>query len=88
MSEKRTDLGDGAEGPLERSDFLRKEEEDVTRGRSAARAKSGEREGSLGWVMVEESVGTPRNWEARSLYCFWRFTSVAWRVLDALGLRQ
>lgn len=50
---KRTDLGDGATAEL-RKDFLRKEEEDPTRGRSAARAKSLEREGSLGCERVDE----------------------------------
>lgn len=63
---KRTDFGDGApafEGS--RRDFLRKEEDDVTRGRSEARAKSCEREGSFGWVMMSD-VGVfsvPWNWE-------------------------
>ena len=86
-SEKRTDFGEGAVGPVDpRRDFFRKDEEEVTRGRSVARAKSSESEGSLGWVIVEDavSVGTPRNCAARSLYCFWRFFSVSWSALDAL----
>jgi hypothetical protein len=46
-----------------RKDFFRKEEEDVTRGLSVARAKSLESEGSLGWVIVEAVVldGCPWN---------------------------
>lgn len=50
MSLNRTDLEPrpGEAGPDVRSDFLRNEEEDVTRGRSEARAKSLAREGSLG----------------------------------------
>lgn len=65
---------------------MRNDEEDVTCGRSVARAKSSESEGSLGCEIVEdvESVGMPRNCAARSLYCFCRFRSVSWRVLDAL----
>lgn len=53
-----------------RSDFLRKEEEDPTRGRSVARAKSLEREGSLGCESVDDvlEVGWPRNCDARSSY--------------------
>ena len=51
----------------------------MTRGRSEALAKSSEREGLFGWAMVEDvvSVGTPRNWERRSLYCFCRPCSVS-----------
>lgn len=64
---------------MSRSDFLRNEEEDATLGRSAARAKSPERAGSLGWDIVEDvvSVGTPRNWDARSLYCDRRLFSIS-----------
>ena len=60
-SVKRTDL----EGPvdevgelrvLSRREVLRKEELDAILGLSVARVKSGEREGSLGWVMVGEST--------------------------------
>ena len=67
--------------------FLRKEEEDATRGRSDARAKSSERAGLLGWDIVEEvvSVGTPLNWAARSLYCCRRVFSFSCSVVDALG---
>lgn len=89
-SEKRTDFGEGATGvpAVSRRDFFRNDEEDDPLGRSDARAKSSESEGLLGWVMVEdvESVGTPRNWAVRSLYCFWRFCSVSWRVADALEI--
>jgi hypothetical protein len=62
-----------------RSDFLRKEEEDATRGRSEARAKSSDSAGSLGWDIVEEVVvvGMPRNWDTRSLYCDLRLFSVS-----------
>jgi hypothetical protein len=62
-----------------RSDFLRKEEEDATRGRSEARAKASDRAGSLGWDIVEDVVvvGTPRNCDARSLYCDRRLFSVS-----------
>jgi hypothetical protein len=56
-SEKRTDLGEFVAGLLEPlRDFFRKEEEDVTRGRSEARVKSLDREGSLGWDIVEAVV--------------------------------
>lgn len=61
-SEKRTDLGELTAGfTFERSDFLRKEEEEVLRGRSDARAKSEDSEGSLGCVMVDGvvDVGVP-----------------------------
>jgi len=58
-------LGEGAAGLLFefRRDFLRNEEEDVTRGLSEARAKSPEREGSFGCERVEEvvDVGWPWN---------------------------
>lgn len=40
-----------------RIDFFKKEEDDVTRGRSLARAKSFARAGSLGWDM--EAVVLP-----------------------------
>ena len=69
-----------------RRDFLRNDEEDVTRGRSEARVKSSEREGSLGWDIVEEvvSVGVPRNWDAKSLYCVCSLCSVSCMVREAL----
>ena len=43
-------MGDGAAGLVEapRRDFFRKEEDPVMRGRSDARAKSSDREGSFG----------------------------------------
>jgi hypothetical protein len=87
-SENRTDFGEGATGALfdPRRDFLRKEEEEPIRGRSEAREKSLEREGSLGCVSVEDvvSVGVPRNWDARSSYCVFKLCSVSKRVRDAL----
>ena len=55
-SENRTDFGDAAAGLSARRDFLRNEEEDVTRGLSDARAKSFSSDGLLGWEMVEEVV--------------------------------
>lgn len=60
----------------------------MTRGRSLAREKSAEREGSLGCVRVDEvvSVGLPRNWDARSSYCTFRLCSVSERVREALDL--
>lgn len=79
-SENRTDLGEETARLLvPRRDFLRNEEDDVTRGRSDARAKSSDREGSFGWEMVEDvvSVGVPWNWEARSLYWLRRLCSVS-----------
>jgi len=85
-SEKRTDLGELIVGlSVPRRDFFRKEEEDVTRGRSEARVKSLEREGSLGCDIVEAvvSVGVPRNWETRSLYCICSLCSVSCIVRDA-----
>lgn len=62
---KRTDLGEGAPALRgSRRDFLRKEEEERTRGRSDARAKSEEREGSLGLErMVEVFSEVPWNCE-------------------------
>lgn len=71
---------------MPRSDFLRNEDDDATRGRCEARAKSSDRAGSFGWEMVEDvvSVGTPRNWDARSWYCDRRLFSVSWSVVDAL----
>lgn len=87
-SENRTDFGEGATGPpvAPRRDFLRKEEEEAFRGLSEACAKSSERAGSLGWEMVAEAedVGCPRNWEARSSYCFCNCISDSWRLADAL----
>lgn len=64
-------------------------DEDVAeamRGRSEAREKSCWREGSLGCEMVEEvvSVGVPRNWDARSLYCSRILCSVSERLRDSL----
>jgi len=86
-SEKRTDLGELVAAALSvpRRDFLRKEEEDVIRGRSEARVKSLERDGSLGWDIVEAvvSVGVPRNWDAKSLYCICNLCSVSCIVRDA-----
>jgi len=85
-SENRTDFGEAATGLLvePRRDFLRNEDDDVTRGCSEALAKSLEREGSFGWEMVEEvvSVGVPWNCDARSLYCFIKACSVSERVRD------
>ena len=71
-----------------RKDFFRKEEEEVLRGRSDARAKSEDSEGSLGWVMVDGvvDVGVPRNWEFKSLYWRRSVCSVSWRVRDALRM--
>lgn len=82
-------MGDGAAGLLAapRKDFLRNDELPlVIRGRSDARAKSPDSEGSFGWDIVEEVVlvGVPRNWEARSLYCVCRLCSVTVSVSDAL----
>lgn len=64
-SVKRTDLGEGAPALRgSRSDFLRKEEDEVTRGLSEARAKSEEREGSLGLErMAEVLSAVPWNCE-------------------------
>ena len=80
-------MGEDVAGLLDpRRDFLRKEDEDVTRGRSLALAKSLESEGSLGCDIVEEvvSVGVPWNWDAKSLYCVCSLCSVSCRVRDAL----
>ncbi len=66
-SVKRTDL----EGLGELPSARRKDEEDGMRGRgSLARAKAGERVGSLGCRAAEEEdlAGKPRNWEVRSSY--------------------
>lgn len=85
LSEKRTDLGDAM---LEsRSDFLRKEEDDVTRGLSDARAKSLWRDGSFGCEMVSSvlSVTVPRNCDSRSLYCCRKLCSVSCNVREALS---
>lgn len=71
---------------MPRSDFLRNEDDDATRGRCEARAKSSDRAGSFGWEIVEDvvSVGKPRNCDARSWYCDRRLFSVSWSVVDAL----
>jgi len=78
MSEKRTDFGDARAG-VSRSDFFRNEDDEPTRGRSEARAKSSERLGSLGCRMLDVVVllGKPWNCDVRSLYCFWRFCSIS-----------
>lgn len=81
---KRTDFGDAEEGFLR--DFLRKDDEEVMRGRSEAWAKSLVREGSLGWEIVEAVVGVgwPWNWDARSLYWDWSLWWVSDIVREAL----
>ena len=55
VSEKRTDFGEAKAG-LSREGFLRNDEDDPKRGRSDARAKSSERLGSLGFVMLAAGV--------------------------------
>lgn len=58
MSENRTDFDDVDEMllPFPRNDFLSREDDDATRGREEALAKSAEREGSLGCEMVLDVV--------------------------------